>query len=517
MLNILSLISFANAVFFMFISIYSIITQPKSRINQASSLECFLLAIWSFSYTFFYVAPTKEAAWFWMKLGSIGWIGFMGVLIWFFLALSRHNKNNYKIGKRIIIAIVPTVLTIWNIFSVHSCSAVDLVQSKSGLGWTYVNHFGNVLLWCYIIYILIGVAICVIILHKWLKNTKSKQFRRIAIVFLSVDGLMICFGFTFDIIIPLITDAIPPLTNIFLLFFGFSYWIIVFKLGVFEKTALEGSEFIMDTISDALFVLDKNGVIIHCNKATSKLLQYDIKDIIGKELICFYKLHSYNQENINILILEKKFIHKETELVAKDGSIIYTSYSASIAEDDIHGFMGIIISFHDITKQKNLENKLYELAHYDALTGLPNRRYFIDMLYAFEDLYKNRKEDFAIFFMDLDGFKMINDTMGHDKGDAVLVEVGKRISKCIEDKDMVARVGGDEFVMLQANVKNEEQVKMRKEKILEEFKREIIIDNQNCPIGVSIGYTIYSKTNTVSDMMREADQRMYMEKVINRE
>jgi len=516
MLNILSLISFANAVFLMFICIYAIVTDHRSPINQSSALECFLLAVWAFAYTFMYVAPTKEAAWFWYKIGSIGWSGFMGVLVWFFLELSRHNWEKYRRSKIAFVFVFPSVLIILNSVLPYTCAAVDLKQSVTGMGWTYVNHISNPLLWVYLIYIFVGIWACIKIIHNWLHKTKSRKFKNIATAFFLVDGITILIGFTSDIIIPLVTDLFPPMTNIFLIIFSFGYWVIIFKLGVFEKTTLEASEFILNTISDALFVLDKNGIILHCNQAASVLLQYDIKDIVGKELVYFYKEGNYNPDNVNILFTEKKFIHKETELVAKDNSIIHTTYSASVAEDNIHGFVGIVISFHDVTKQKQLENKLYELAHYDALTGLPNRRYFIDMLYAYEELYMVRKQDFALLYMDLDGFKNINDTMGHDKGDLLLIEVGKRISDCINDNDMVARIGGDEFVMVQANVENEEQVENRKRKILEQFKEEFMIAGQNCPIGVSIGYTIYSSVSNVPDLMREADQRMYMQKMNKR-
>jgi diguanylate cyclase (GGDEF)-like protein/PAS domain S-box-containing protein len=517
MFNILSLISFSNAVFFIFLAIYSILGSRKSSINQASCVECFLLGIWSFSYTFFYVAPSKEAAWFWLRVGSVGWIGFMGALVWFFLALTRYNKKEYKLIKIVYSLIVPIVLIVLNFFMPYTSAAVDLDYSSSGLGWGYINHINNGLYWFYIVYILFGIFICIYILVSWLKNSKSKHFRRLAITFLTLDGVLIFCGFCFDLIIPMFTDAIPPLTNIVLVIFSFSYWVIIVEMDVFKKTAIEASEFILDTIRDALMVLDEQGRILHCNKATSMLLKYPINEIIGEKLVRFLTKNDYDGDSVQHLITEKKLVHRQTDLVAKDGTLIHTTYSASVAEDDIHGFMGIIISFHDITKQKELEFRLYELAHYDALTGLPNRRFFIDMLYSFEEIYQKNQQDFAILFMDLDGFKKINDTMGHDMGDALLIEVGKRIKSCIEDADIIARIGGDEFIMLQAYVENEEQVKVRKAKILQQFESEIIINNQKCPIGISIGYAIYSKTKDISDILNEADKRMYEEKIGNRE
>jgi len=512
MLNILSLMSFANAVFFIFIAGYSIVSGPKSTINQASALECFLLAVWSFSYTFFYVAPSKEAAWFWLRMGSIGWSSFMGALLWFFLALTRNNKKPYHKLKMAIVLAFTILLNILNLCFKQTSAAVDLVQSTSGLGWTYVNHVGNPLYWLYITDIIIGCTICAIILARWLKASKSKHFKKLAISFLVVDGFLIIIGFISDLIIPLVTDILPPMTNVFLVIFCFSYWIIIFELDVFKKTSLESSEFIMDTISDALMVLDKDGKILHCNKATEELLKYKVSEIIGTPLIKYYKNSNFDPVKLDQLRGDKKLTNIETDLIAKDKSIIHSIYSASMVENDIHGFMGFIISFHDITKQKNLELKLFDLAHFDALTGLPNRRYFFDFLYEYEKLYYNKNYDFAVLFMDLNGFKEINDTMGHDKGDLLLVEVGNRIKNCTSGSDMVARIGGDEFVMLQTEVTDRQQVEDRKNLILKALEPKVLLDDKECFIGAAIGFALYSEKESISHLMNMADSRMYSQK-----
>ncbi len=516
MFHLLSLISFSNAVFFLFFAIYSFTSNRKSQINIASFVECTLLAIWSFSYTFFYVSETKEEAWIWLHVGSVGWIGFMGVLVWFFLVLTRHRYNQNKVFRILYCGVAPAVLLLLNIISPKNSVAVDLIKSESGWGWTYVNHLSNPLYWLFILYLLIGVVASISILSVWLKKSTSPHFRKIATAFLFVDGLLILVGFFSDLVIPLVTHYFPPMTNIFLVIFSFSYWMIITKLDLFKMTSLEASEYIMDTISDALMVLDQKGVIVHCNKATGELIQYDLKEIIGKELSYFMDGETYDKESIDKLFHQKRIKYQERDLVAKDGSLIHTSYSAAIAEDDVHGFMGIIISFHDITKQKNLEKKLFQLAHYDVLTELPNRRYFVDMLKVFEEIFYHEKKDFAIHFIDLDGFKEINDTMGHDAGDEVLIEVGNRLQTCIDDADFVARIGGDEFVIVQSEITDEKDVFNKKSKILRQFNQPFIIYGEQVQMGASVGYSLFSMTEGISDMLTEADRHMYEEKVYNR-
>lgn len=512
MLNVLSLISFANAVFFLFIAVYSISIDRKSKINRSSAIECLLLGVWAFAYTFFYVAPDKSTAWFWYKIGSIGWTGFMGVLIWFFLELSRHQVRIPKLVQHLLIWMIPVMLFIMNMLGTTTSGAIDLVQSTSGMGWTYHNRIDNILYWFYVGYIFIGVGVCAYILTLWTKTIASQHFKRIISAFLLVDGVLIFIGFLSDLVIPLFTDFFPPMTNIFLMVFCFSYWIIIFKLDVFRKNSLEASEFILNIISDALIVLNKKGIIQSCNKATLELLHYEIDEMVGQELIHFFNRDRFDQAQVDKLFQNKQLTNQEAELLTKEGQMVKTIYSATIAENDAYGFMGIIVSFHDVTAQKELEKKLFTLAHYDALTELPNRRYFLDMLYSFEELYLKGNPDFAILFIDLDGFKEINDAMGHDVGDQLLVAIGARLNACVEDADIVARIGGDEFVILQGNVQNERDIHKRQAIILNQFKRPIQIENHKCSVGLSIGYSRYSEMKNIPDMMREADRRMYAEK-----
>lgn len=512
MLNPLSLFSFANAVFLFFLAIYSLAVDIKSEINQSSFLECMLLSIWSFSYTFFYVAPTKEAAWFWIKIGSIGWIGFVGALIWFFLSLTRNVYKINKIYKHLMIWIVPIILIILNFIFESSPAAVDLEPSGVGLGWAYINNLSNKFYLAYLTYLTLGILTCFHILIKWYRKTKSIQFKKITKAFFIVDGVVVFFCFCTDIFFPLFSTYFPPVANIVLMFFTFGYWIIIMKLDVFAKTSLEASEFILDTISDALIVLDQQGKILHCNKATAQLLKCNIDYIIGKDLIEFLKNGEYKPEIIEQLFEENFVIQRETDMLAKDGTIINTIYSASIAEDDIHGFMGIVVSFHDITQRKKLEKKLYNMANFDELTGLPNRRHFFDVIKGYEISYIQKKEDFAVHFIDMDGFKVVNDTLGHYVGDLLLIEVAKKLKSCKEITDFVARLGGDEFIMIQGNVVSKEQADERKEKIIEIFKEKIVVEGKECSIGVSIGVKLYSETEDVDDMLRIADEEMYADK-----
>lgn len=517
MLNILSLLSFANAMFLLFIAFYSISINRKSMINRTSFLECLLLSIWSFAYTFLYVAEDKETAWFWVRIGSIGWSGFMGVLVWFFISLTRSKEHYNRYLLITYTQIAPLLMVVFNLALPWISPAVDLVQSRSGLGWAFVNRLDNPLYWAYVSYILLGVVFSYYILNKWLKENEAEHFRKLAITFLAVDGSLIVLGFTSDLIVPMFTHFLPPITNILLIIFEFGYWYLVFKLDVFKKTSVEASEFVLDTIRDSYMILNEKGIIKHCNRATVELLQYDRQEIVGHKLIEFFEKDHYDMQLLEKLFSDQHLEKVEAVLIRKDGTPIHTIYSASVAEDNTHGFMGIIISFYDVSKQKKLEQELYQLAHYDQLTGLPNRRHFMNMLLNYQNAYADSNTDFAVLFMDLNGFKAINDTLGHEQGDMLLVEVARILSACLNPLDILARIGGDEYVMVMnlGDYKEEltdQLLKDRYRHICKQFESPLIKEEFIYPIGISVGYAKYSDYLNLKTLLKAADTAMYRDK-----
>ncbi|WP_420547622.1 diguanylate cyclase domain-containing protein [Curvivirga sp.] len=156
------------------------------------------------------------------------------------------------------------------------------------------------------------------------------------------------------------------------------------------------------------------------------------------------------------------------------------------------------------------EAELHMLAHYDALTGLPSLRLFQENVTKLMALASRENEKLAVMFIDLDGFKDVNDTYGHDIGDAVLKAVADRLKSCIRDADIVSRIGGDEFILLQTGVKDMDAVSALAEKITDSFVPKIDIKGQKVTIGASVGVALYPDHGADSEkLIREADQRMY--------
>ncbi|WP_228730391.1 sensor domain-containing diguanylate cyclase [Shewanella yunxiaonensis] len=166
----------------------------------------------------------------------------------------------------------------------------------------------------------------------------------------------------------------------------------------------------------------------------------------------------------------------------------------------------------EISQRRHIEQKLIHDAKHDSLTGLPNRQMFMERLN--DTFAQNRSYKFALLFIDLDRFKMINDTLGHMEGDHFLIETAKRLNTCIRDHDLLARLGGDEFVILLDNLYNTNDAKEVAERILCELSRPFELAGQHFNSGASIGISLCDNPQQTSSesLLRDADTAMYMAK-----
>lgn len=166
-----------------------------------------------------------------------------------------------------------------------------------------------------------------------------------------------------------------------------------------------------------------------------------------------------------------------------------------------------------LTRLKQTNEQVTHLAHHDGLTGLPNRTLFYDRLNQAIARAKRDKESVAVLFLDLDGFKKINDTLGHDIGDALLIETAKRITACVRESDTVARMGGDEFTAILCNVGTGNGKEIVAQKILNTIRTPFVLREQNCNVGVSIGIAVYPDSgDNAEDLVKVADTAMYLAK-----
>ena len=205
-------------------------------------------------------------------------------------------------------------------------------------------------------------------------------------------------------------------------------------------------------------------------------------------------------------------------LLRHDGEYRWLLVEGMPRFDTQGNFLGYVGHCLDVTEQRQAEADIRQLAYYDALTGLANRRLFMDRLTQALAAARRGEHFGALLFIDLDQFKRVNDARGHDIGDAVLRQVGNRLTRFMREEDTVARLGGDEFVVLLVNLANTPEGSARlalgvAEKIRGIMHTPFLVDNADYHIGASIGITVFPKAGeNEDDLLREADTAMYRAK-----
>jgi diguanylate cyclase (GGDEF)-like protein/PAS domain S-box-containing protein len=201
----------------------------------------------------------------------------------------------------------------------------------------------------------------------------------------------------------------------------------------------------------------------------------------------------------------------EHRILHKDGTFRWVSARGLIVRDADNEPVRMAGSFTEITDRKTFENQLFHDAFHDNLTDLPNRALFTDRLnHAINRSRRKSAEPFAVLFLDFDRFKIINDTLGHQVGDRMLMEISRRLNKCLRPSDTIARFGGDEFAVLIEDLHDKKEVIMVTERIIESMRRPFLLEGHeivsSASIGIAIGEGDYTHTE---DVLRDADIAMY--------
>jgi diguanylate cyclase (GGDEF)-like protein/PAS domain S-box-containing protein len=204
-------------------------------------------------------------------------------------------------------------------------------------------------------------------------------------------------------------------------------------------------------------------------------------------------------------------------IARKDGQIRWIAHGCRCVYWHGGRFMGRRASNRDITERKQAEEQVRQLAYYDMLTGLPNRRLLLDRLQLALTQARRHTRPMAVLFLDLDHFKNINDTHGHDVGDALLKQVADRLRTCVRDGDTVARQSGDEFVIVLTEIKRPEAAAQVAAKIIDAIRAPMHIGDRVLDIMASVGIAVYpADADDTTELMKKADQAMYAAKAAGR-
>ncbi|MFC1684890.1 diguanylate cyclase domain-containing protein [Pseudomonadota bacterium] len=268
---------------------------------------------------------------------------------------------------------------------------------------------------------------------------------------------------------------------------------------------------IASSIGEGLIVTDCSLNILFINPSAQRLLGWTHTEAVESPLDnVVQEFAEPATANFSRTVMNSlSHLHDETRFIQRDGSTLPVSYAITqlYEEGEITGY---IITFKDISERKRHEEQIKHMAYHDTLTNLPNRRLFTDRLKLELSRAKRDQSPLGIMFLDLDGFKNINDTLGHDTGDEVLQVVSQRIQSTVRECDTVARLGGDEFILLLAGLENKDCASSVATKIIESLKQPIHSNGAELFINTSIGISIYPLDGDCGDsLIAKADCAMY--------
>lgn len=265
----------------------------------------------------------------------------------------------------------------------------------------------------------------------------------------------------------------------------------------------------------SVIVLDENNLIQSWNAEAEHTFQWQAQDAIGKNILFMVSpdCRSDVEAILNTVHKEHTLICSENTNLKQDGSQVLCEWLNAPFKDQYNKSRFIICMAQDITEKKHLQRQLEQAAHYDNLTSLPNRALILELLKKSLAIAARQKTKLALLFLDLNDFKKINDTLGHDVGDTVLTAIAERLPPALRSGDYVGRLAGDEFLIILQDVGSTKNAHMVTQKLHQLIQQPVILKNKTIHAHASIGISLYpDDCNNIDALVNAADQAMYRAK-----
>ncbi len=281
----------------------------------------------------------------------------------------------------------------------------------------------------------------------------------------------------------------------------------------------ESEEFFRLTFNQAaigIALLSREGRFLRVNRKLSRIVGYSEIELLQRYFDQVTHPGELDEDRALVQRLvagEVRDFRRETRYLCKDGSTVWVALSASTMREAASGQLRLIVAVQDISRRKEAEEALLRMASHDALTGLPNRLLLQDRLAQAIAQAQRARKQVGVMFVDLDRFKHINDSLGHEAGDRLIVEIARRLGAALRESDTVARQGGDEFVVVLADIAGPDDAARVAAKLLDNLARPLTLCGHEVFPSGSIGIAMYPQDGRDSEaLLKAADSAMYRAK-----
>ncbi len=286
-----------------------------------------------------------------------------------------------------------------------------------------------------------------------------------------------------------------------------------------KTTLLEQRAKAFDYLFDAVVVTDIKGTITDWNKGAERLYGYTRDEVLGQPVNILHVPEDREKITEEVISAVGEFgkWSGEIKMLHKNGQVGWIESMCVPIYDDNNNMIGALGVNRDITDRVNETKRLQHLAHYDQLTSIPNRYLLLDRITHLIAQSQRTNSKFALLYIDLDKFKIINDTKGHVIGDQLLQEAALRLTRSVRQSDTLARIGGDEFALILENLSSKQDISKMAESLINALKPPFILDNEEFTISCSIGIAIYPDSGTTTtELISASDTAMYKAKHLGR-
>lgn len=287
-----------------------------------------------------------------------------------------------------------------------------------------------------------------------------------------------------------------------------------------DEENLRLSASVFSNSREGIIITSRDNKILNINNAVERITGYSKEDLLGKnpKILSSGKDSKSFYADMWEAIKNQGYWSGEVTNRHKNGTVYIELLTISAVKDSENNILNYVALFSDITSTKEQQKRLEYIAHYDALTGLPNRVLFSDRLHQAMAQTRRNKSMLAVVYIDLDGFKEINDVYGHDHGDILLSTISARMSEVTRDGDTIARIGGDEFVAVLLGLKKQEECIPMLKRLLNKSSEAVYHNDLVMKVSASIGVSFFTYEDMLDadQLIRYADQAMYQAKVLGK-
>lgn len=514
-------------------------SERRQKANILFFMSCAALSLWAFFVSMVMISESVEHALVFRQMAVVFWSFTYALYLHFIILLTmsdggaRRKVNGYRAFLKMLVLYAPALFSIY-LYDFKEPSTIEEMV-RLPYGWAYLNIPRN-FLWdnYFLIMYLSYIATSIVALIMWRKRTTLQRVRSMVRMIVASTVAAIFVGTITDFLLPLTTEnLLPPLGVLVSLIPVIGVRAATSRYRMLQLNPFGTARDILQSMKEGLLLVNLNNVIVEVNQEAGNLLAYTVDELIGSP--CHQLIEGCDKRKITLINGSS-----EQEMVKKGGETLPVMLTSETLRDKWGDLIGTLFLFHDLTEFKrihaelkkshdllerrisertsrlatinqNLENEIVKriqmeekirvITYKDQLTGLANRRLFTDRLEKAIFDAENAGHKLAIYSLNIDAFKMVNDTFGHLQGDSLLLAIAERMKTVYGSHTTVARNEADDFLIFRKYSSDSVSLFGDVDKVRSVFQKPFVLNGKELYITSTIGISIYPDDGDIADSL----------------